>query len=556
MAKVIKAFMALVALCIAGAAYASLSPDSPFGLSWDNKIVEVAPGNTFELKLTIRAPEGYYIYADETDVDFESLESLIVTAVSYPQPVSYTDPYLNKKVNVYRGDVNIVISGHVPEGLKAGERDLVARVSFRGCSPTLCYRAEERELSFHVEVLPAPGDAPSPAIEPMRGEEHSAGAQAQKSGGLSFKSLLKVQDFSLLMQRGIGWTTLIVFLAGILTSLTPCVWPIIPVVLAYIGVHPHKRFWENLLLSSTLISGLILVYAILGVIAVAAGKNLGFLFQHRLFLAIVVLFFLAMSFSMFGVFDVRMPRRWQHRLHSLGGQGYRGAFLAGMGTGLVASPCAGPVLAGLLGYVALQRNYAEGFALLVIYAMGMGLLIVLLGACYGELAGKLRGGPWMLWARRVLGLLLLFPAVFYMGSLFHWSPDRIGIFFAGPGIEWISSEADALRIASKTKKPVMIEFGAEWCPPCRELEAGFLRQSDIVGISRGLVALHVDATVETGEVRRLISKYHVSGWPTVLFLDSEGRPYKDLKTSDYDPGAIERGMKEAIKREEGKESRH
>lgn len=537
-----------ILLLTMGSAQGAIPPSSPFQVSWDDTPISLTAGGPFELRLTIHVPEGYYIYADETDVDFMSLEGIIITSIALPKSTPYKDPYLGKEVAIYKKDVQITITGHAPEHAGSGIHDLTARVSFRGCSPTLCFRPEEHEVSFRLEVAQIPlgerhATEKPPVVEKGRDKE-----KVSASEGAGFKNLLKVRDFSLILEQGFGVTILIVFIAGLLTSLTPCVWPVIPVVLLFIGVHPHKRFLENLLLSASLFLGLIIVYAGLGIIAVAAGKNLGFLFQQRIFLAIVVLFFLAMSLSMFGAFDLKLPRSLQHKLHSLGGKGYRGAILAGMGTGLVASPCSGPVLAALLGYVALQGNYPLGFVLLVIYGIGFSLFVVILGACYGELAGKLRGGPWMVWMKRALGLVLLFPAAFYMGSLFRWSGDRILSDDNRPRIEWVTDEAHALKFAEESDRPIMIEFGADWCPPCRALDAGLFRRPDIVALSMRLVPFRVDATIETREVRRLIDKYRVQGWPTIIFLDPEGRPYQDLRVSDYNSEAIEHGIKEAIER--------
>lgn len=551
MKPILTTLVALVMLfSVAGGASATPNPSSPFSVVWDDAPVSLAAGSPFTLRVTIRVPEGYYLYASESDVDFASLEGLLVTDVRYPRATKFVDPYLGKEVDIYRSDVTIAISGRVPENLEPGERDLVARVAFRGCSPTICYRAEEGEALFRVEVgSAAQAVQPAPqASELLDGWAEDGPPPAPEK--LTLRSLLEVQDFGLLVQRGLTWTLLIVFIAGILTSLTPCVWPVIPVVLLFVGVHPHKRFKENFLLAATLVAGLVLIYALLGIAAVALGKNLGFLYQQRWFLSVVVLFFLAMSLAMFGVFDVRLPRRLQHRLHRMGGEGYRGAFLAGMGTGLVASPCAGPILAALLGYVALQGNYAAGFALLVVYGIGMGLLIVLLGAGYGELAGKLRGGPWMLWIRRVLGILLLFPAAFYMGSLFGWSTDSILGAGDRPHIAWLADEAAALQIADASGKPVMLEFSAEWCPPCKALDDRFFGRPDVVDLAGSVVPLRVDATIETPEARRMIKKHRVAGWPTVIFLDPKGRPWRDLRINNYNPAAAERALHEAIRRTE------
>jgi thioredoxin:protein disulfide reductase len=532
----------LLVACCALAARAAINPSSPFHVLWEQSPTEVRPGSPYHLALTIRVPEEYYLYAEESDLDFASLEGLFITKVKWPEPSSHLDPFLGRKVEVYRGDVVVTIEGRVPEGLAAGMREVTALVRFRGCSETLCYRAEEREVAFRVDVLPgAGGEAMGPKA---RVEEAPVPAPLPEQMG--FKGLLEVKDFGMLLERGTAVALAIVFIAGVLTSLTPCVWPVIPLVLLFVGVHPHKRFRENCCLSATLVGGLTITYAAIGVVAVAIGKNLGFLFQYRWFLALVCAFFIAMSLAMFGAFDLRLPRAWHARLHRMGGQGYGGALVAGMALGLVASPCSGPVLASILGYVALAGSYLEGFLFLIVYGAGMGLLMLVLGAAYGEIAGKLKGGAWMLWMKRALGILLLFPAAFYMGSLFRWSPS--GVVPAAAPIGWIADEPSALALAVSTQRPVMVEFTASWCPPCRALEEHFFRRSDVADLARGLVALRVDASVETPEVRGLIQRYRVVGWPTVLFLAPSGKSYEDLRVSAYVPRAIEFGMREAIRR--------
>lgn len=535
------AFLLLFILLLQVTAYGAVGGNSPFQLRWDANPSKLDAGQKFYFTVNIRAPEGYYIYADDTEVDFESLEGLIVSDIDYPKTKRHEDKFTGKMVDVYEGDISIGIAGYVPEDLDAGIHELSAQIKFKGCSPSLCFRPEAHLASFVIDVG-------GPLAGKARGVQKAALPEPpiQKNiAEMTFKGLFHITDFGALLQRGIGMTLIIVFLAGVLTSLTPCVWPVIPAVLLFVGVHPHKKFSENVLLAFCLTLGIVLIYSILGISAVAFGRNLGFLFQYRWFISLVVLFFVLMSLSMFGLFDLRMPRKWHTWAHKLGGEGYRGAFLAGLGLGLVASPCAGPVLAALLGYVALQGDYLKGFGLLLVYSFGFGLLFVFLGGFYAEIAHKLRGGPWLVWVRRVLGIILLFPAAFYMGSLFNWGGSDVP---EGPRIEWIVSDADAIRFARMTGRPVMIEFTADWCPPCLALEKHFFTKPDIIRLSYRLVPVRVDATKENKYVARLTEEYDVVGWPTILFLSPDGKPYKDLRVSDYDPDMIRKHMKEAILR--------
>jgi thiol:disulfide interchange protein DsbD len=527
--------------------WAAPVPGSPFRLSWDAEVMKIEAGQKFYLKIGIRIPEGHYLYAGETEVDFASLEGLMVSDIDYPEAVKRRDDFGGGKVDAYEGDIAIGIAGYVPEGLYGGLHELSAKVKFKGCSPTVCFRSEEHAVVFLLDVKGAVlSDAEKPfhlpAVAKLPPEK------PLEAGDFSFRDLFHISDFGELMQRGLGIAIAIVFLAGVLTSLTPCVWPVIPAVLLFVGVHPHKKFSENIVLAACLALGIVLVYSVLGMFAVAFGKNLGFLFQQRWFLVIVVLFFVAMSLSMFGLFNIRVPRGFHAWAHRLGGEGYLGAFLAGLGLGLVASPCAGPVLAALLGYVALQQNYTAGFALLFVYSLGFGMLFVVLGGFYAEIAHKLRGGPWLLWVKRTLGILLLFPAAFYMSSLFS---SISGDLPEGPRVEWLQNESDALKFAKMTGRPVIVEFTARWCSPCNALEKHFFTRPEVVRLSYRLVPLKVDATVEKKETRRLIKKYGVAGWPTIIFLGADGEEYKDLRVVDYDLDLIRKNMKEAVTRSGG-----
>jgi len=317
-------------------------------------------------------------------------------------------------------------------------------------------------------------------------------------------------------------------------------------MMVVIGVERQRSFLRNFLLAVSLVTGLVLVFAGLGVASAALGKNLGFIFQQRWFIALVVLFFIAMSLSLFGVFEVHLSAKWAHRVHNLGGEGFRGAFLSGMGMGLIASPCSGPVIAVLMGYVALQKSYLMGFALFVVYGLGMGIIIVLLGAAYGVLADRLRSGSWMLWIKRVLGVVLLIPAAFYLGSLIH--PTGTKIFEGKAAVEWIDNAEKGIAMAGQTGRPVMLDFYANWCAPCRKLDRKFFSRDDIIKLTHDLVPVRVDVTYETEEVRRLIERYMVMGMPTFVFLSSEGEEYEDLTVSSSNECLLERNMKETVRR--------
>lgn len=521
---------------------AALNPQSPFEVLWDEAPIKIEAGRKFKVQVTIRVPADHFIYADKTDVDFASLEGIRIDEIKFPKAEKRVDPYFGKTMDVYRGDVVIQILGHIPDTSAPGERELSALLSFQGCSSKLCLRPEEQEVVFKIDVEPA-----KEATTKQPGLKQEAPQIGTAKEGI--RSLLKSQDFSQILNRGMAFAILVVFLAGILVSFTPCIWPIIPIVLLIIGVEAQKKWIRNIALAATFVLGLVVINAGMGIAAVAFGRSIGFLFQSRIFLALIVLFFIAMALSMFGLFEFHPLKPFQHRLHQLGGKGFRGALLVGMATGLIASPCASPVLAALLGYVGLTQSYFQGFFLLIVFGLGMGFFFLVIGSAYGELAGKYKKGRRPVWAKRVLGILLLVPAVFYLRSLVRWN----GMFHPGidtgkPRVEWVATQDAGLKFARQSNRPVMIEFYADWCPPCRALEASFFRRDDVIKLSYLMIPIRIDATLSTSEAKKAIADYHVVGWPSFYFLSPDGKLYEDLTVISYDPQKIEEAMREAVAR--------
>lgn len=515
----------VVMLAASGASHAALPRGDPFAVTWGEKALKVAPGQGFEVEIEIDVPKGFYLNDDKLDIDFVTLEGVHIDDIRFPEP------QVRKGKKVHAKDVTIRIVGNVPIGLDPGERGLTARLSYQGCTDEQCFRPRQREIVFALDVA--------------RGAVHTEVRQRE-----ALRGLFETPDFSRILEHGLFWTILLVFVAGLITSLTPCVWPILPVTLVVIGVERQRSFLRNALLALSLVGGLVFIYAVLGTVATLIGRNLGFVFQQRWFVVLVVVFFAAMSLSLFGVFEVHVSKHWAHRLHRLGGEGFRGAFLSGLGLGLIASPCAGPVIVALLAYVALQGNYALGFLLLVVYGFGMGVIVLMLGAAYGTLANRLRGGPWMVWMKRALGVILLIPAAFYAGSLFDGGGISKKAAIERPTVSWIDNLDDGLRFAKVHGRPVMIDFYADWCLPCRRLDRTVFIRDDVVKMSQRLVPVRIDATRETAEIRSILDRYGVMGLPTFIFLSPDGKEYKALRVVVPRGALIERAMEEAIEHNE------
>src|SRR5438067_2746308 len=324
------------------------------------------------------------------------------------------------------------------------------------------------------------------------------------------------------LASGVGAATFaVLFLAGVLTSLTPCVYPLIPITVSVFGARePHHRA-RSVALSATYVGGIAITYSVLGVVAALSGRAFGSALSSPVAVGVLAVFLLALAASMFGAFDLNLPPAVQERLGLVRGAGFAHALGMGLVAGIVAAPCTGPVLAGVLTYVATRHSALLGFWMLFSYALGMGLLFFVLGATSLKLP---RSGAWMETVKSVLGVALVALAlglvvplvreplqlrvrpgavavasatlafVAVIGgalSLSFHAPRREQVLKGAtllvllgavvlrmgwlakphvPEIPWLRDERSALAQARATGKGLLVAFSAEWCAACKELD--------------------------------------------------------------------------------------
>ena len=381
------------------------------------------------------------------------------------------------------------------------------------------------------------------------------------------------------LESGVSAGTFVVlFFAGILTSLTPCVYPLIPITVSVFGARQKEHRAKSILLSATYVGGIAAMYSGLGLFAALSGKAFGSALSSRWVVGVLALFLFALAASMFGAFELTVPQSIQNRLQKVSGKGFGSAFGMGLVAGVVAAPCTGPVLAGVLAFVATRRSAVLGFWMLFTYALGVGVLFFVIGATSLRLP---RSGGWMDTVKSVLGVALVaagiglvlpffsrpgalplgpqtvalaagalaFVAVL-AGALsltFHDGARAqaqkaaslavllvaIGLRFgwagapreatAGPAeAVWLHDEAQALAQAKASGKPLLIDFGAEWCEACMEFERQVWPDPEVKReLAQSWVALRVDATTESEANEALLARYRVTGLPAVLLIHCE-----------------------------------
>lgn len=210
----------------------------------------------------------------------------------------------------------------------------------------------------------------------------------------------------------------LLFVGGLLTSLTPCIYPMIPITVALVGqesLGAERRRWRPLALTLSYVTGLALVYALLGLVAGLSGTIFGAISSNPWLYFLQANVLLLAGLFMLDVFSFALPRstiEWASRVGS--GGHYGGAFAMGSVSGLVAAPCGAPVFAAVLTWVTRTQSAVLGFIYLFVFSLGMCALLVLIGVSSGTAARLPRAGAWMLRVKRIFGLVMLGVAEYYL----------------------------------------------------------------------------------------------------------------------------------------------
>ncbi len=378
------------------------------------------------------------------------------------------------------------------------------------------------------------------------------------------------------------WTLLGIFLGGMALNLTPCVYPLIPITVSYFGGKSGLGQGRLAVHGLLYLVGLALTNSILGVVAALTGGLMGSLLQNPLVLLTVAAVLVAFATSLFGFWELRLPAGLTQAA-SKSYAGYFGSLFMGLTLGVVAAPCIGPFVLGLLTWVASLGSPWLGFLIFFTLSLGLGLPLFILAMFSGSLEKLPRSGEWMLWVRKLMGWVLVGMAAYFIKPLlpesisvfllaavalaaglhlgwldrttatfrgFEWlktGAALMGVVIAtflfgswalrGPGVTWQPYSDQLLAAARQAQKPVIIDFYATWCTPCRALDELTFHQREVVDkANRDFVMIKVDLTQKGNpEHERLLGRYGVKGVPTVIFLDDQGRECRNLRLLDFLP---------------------
>jgi len=381
------------------------------------------------------------------------------------------------------------------------------------------------------------------------------------------------------------WTLFGIFTGGMALNLTPCVYPLIPITVSYFGGQATKGGEERgklMVHGLCYMLGLALTNSLLGVVASLTGGLMGAMLQNPFVLIVVAGVLVFFATSLFGLWEMRLPiGLTQAAAKSY--TGYFGTLFMGATLGVVAAPCIGPFVLGLLTWVAGMGSPWIGFIVFFTLSLGLGLPLFFLAMFSGQLEKLPRSGGWMIWVRKLMGWVLVGMAAHFIRpllpgqggvillalvsisagihlgwidksqanfrafSLLKSGAGIAGLILAtflvatmamqGPGVTWKPYAEETLNEAQNLKRPVIIDFYATWCTPCRELEEVTFHQPDVVRLAeKNFTMVKVDVTKGGNPYyEELLRKYSVKGVPTIVFLDAEGKERTDLRLVDFLP---------------------
>ena len=501
--------------------------------------------NSNQIEIELIPAKGYYLYQESLQFDVgPEAGKLYKIRPALPQGVEKFDETFQKKLQVYKQPFMVLLDIKPVVG-----KPIHVEVTLQGCAEAgICY--PPMTLKF---LLAAPGVKAAPIPEVLDGVQVPANSQAEFSLADLWRERDDVNAIGRFLQNtSTAYLFLAFFVLGLALAFTPCVLPMLPILSSVIfGSQGGKTISKGRasLLAFSYILGMALIYALAGVLMAALGGSVQRALQSPIALAAFALLLLALSGSLFGLYDLRLPQAWHQHIDRLAGRqkggSVFGAFALGGISTLVASPCITAPLAGVLAFIAQTGSMSLGAGLLFVMALGMGLPLLFIAIEARILIPST--GIWMVWLQRTLGVLLVATAAWIAspliqkndpagsvttvnGQIRHQVGDLSFVVIHSP------AELDALlNKAKQEKKLVLLDFYADWCISCKEMEVNTFANPEVSRELQQFVLLQADVTANSRDNQALLKRFGLFGPPGILFFNLESQEQQDQRVIGYMP---------------------
>jgi thiol:disulfide interchange protein DsbD len=538
---------------------------------------KIIAGTEFKIAVKINIDPQWHINSNKPYEDYlipsvlaiDTASGFKLSKVKYPQAHDRKLSFSDKPLSVFENEIYIGALAIAPSNLKPGTYKLAVNFDYQSCNDKTCLPPNSVSDTLIL------------TITNMREAVKEINQDVFKNVDLAYNSytIYKVKSdsdnnsiSSRLERSGLLLSLIFVFIGGLALNLTPCVYPLISITIGYFGGQSEGKTSRLVMMGVLFVVGLAITYSVIGVVTALSGSIFGSLLQNTYVILFIALIFLVLSLSMFGVYEFKLP---DALVNKAGGakSGLFGAFFMGLTMGIVAAPCIGPFVLGLVTYVAAKGDPWFGFILFFDLAVGLGMPYLLLAIFSGKIKKLPRAGEWMEAVKHIFGFLLIGMAIYFVDPILpkniHGYPLPVFMILAAiylmildklanrikgfrifkivfsivlivvavyalipsnkNSIGWQHYKPEIAPVSLSGSKGMIIDFYADWCIPCKELDANTFSDERVIAIANSFVTLKADMTKSLSpDVEALRNKYNIVGVPTVLILDSKGKEVQRL----------------------------
>ncbi len=576
--QVVNIFILLFLLPLQGA----FAQDDNVKLSINNKSISVKQGESVSIDLLLTVNSGWHINSNKPNDEFlipseitAKANGIKLVSVKYPAPHEIKLAFSEELVSVYEATQTARLNFKANANATIGKQKVLVTLDYQACNDVSCQPPNSTTTEFEIEIIKGEIDSTIALVDTSANtkivDQSNKPDQNVSNNSKSITNSDESSIASTLENSGIILSLIFVFIWGLALNLTPCVYPLIPITIGYFGGQAEGKTSRLALLGLLYMLGIALTYSVVGVITALSGAVFGTLLQNPIVIIIIVLVFIALALSQFGVYEFKLPDSLVAKAGGAQGGAF-GAFFMGLTMGIVAAPCIGPVVLGLVTYVALKGDVLYGFLMFFVLALGLGFPYLLLAIFSGKIKSLPRAGLWMEGVKHIFGFLLIGMAFYFLDpilpktfqgytlpifgiiaaiillfvdktansakgfrifkTVFSIIVIAVSIYALIPSElnepEWKKFSIENYEASIKNNERMVIDFYADWCIPCKELDKlTFSKQSVIKEFERFTV-YKVDMTKNDETYEQLRKRFNVIGMPTVLIIDSKGNEVKRL----------------------------